>query len=161
MSFSESWRAMPWTVRILRAFRGATFVFAVSQKLLDPNFLRLDGIDYIGTQLHGFAQGTPAGPLMSVLAHVPLLTGIGIAIVEMAIGVGTLLGIGMLAAAVAGCAINTTLWLSATWHVHPYFLGSDSIYAVAWLALAIGIVEQERAGRGGRIAGPLERLHAL
>ena len=161
MSFSDGWRSMPWTVRILRGFLGATFVFAGSQKLLDPNFLRAGGVDYIGTQLHGFSQGTPAGPLMSALAHLPFLTGLGIALVEIAIGLGTLLGIGMLAAAVAGFAINTTLWLSATWHVHPYFLGSDSIYAVAWLALAIGIVEQERARRGGRVAGPIERIDGM
>jgi thiosulfate dehydrogenase [quinone] large subunit len=161
MSLAEGWTSLPWMARILRAFLGVTFVFAGAQKLLDPNFLRPGGVDYIGTQLRGFAQGTPASPLMNALAHIPVLTGIGIALVELAIGLGTLLGIGMLAAAVAGCAINTTLWLSATWHIHPYFLGSDSIYAVAWLALVAGLVESERERRGGRVAGPIERIDGL
>ena len=151
---------MPWSIRILRAFLGVTFVFAGMQKFLDPNFLRPSGGDYIGTQLAGFATGTPAAPLMRVLEHAPVLTGIAIALVEIAVGLATLAGIGMLAASFVGFGINAILWLSATWHTHPYFLGSDSLYAVAWLALAAGIVEVELARRG-RVAGPIERIDGI
>jgi len=151
---------MPWAIRILRAFLGVTFLFAGIQKFLDPNFLRPGGGDYIGTQLAGFANGTPAAPVMRILAQVPLLAGVGIALLEIAIGLGTLLGVAMLAAAIAGLAINLTLWLSATWHTHPYFLGSDSIYAVAWLALVVAIVEMER-DRTGHVAGPIDRLDGI
>jgi len=151
---------MPWAIRILRAFLGATFLFAGIQKFLDPNFLRPGGGDYIGSQLAGFANGTPAAPLMRVLAQVPLLAGVGIALLEIAIGLGTLLGVAMLAAAIAGFAVNVTLWLSATWHTHPYFLGSDSIYAVAWLALALAIIEIEH-DRAGHVAGPIERIDGV
>ena len=151
---------MPWSIRILRSFLGFTFVFAGVQKFLDPNFLHPGGGDYIGTQLAGFATGTPVAPLMRVLEHVPVLAGIAIALVEIAVGLGTLAGIGMLAASIIGFGINATLWLSATWHTHPYFLGSDSIYAVAWLALAAGIVQVEHARRG-RVAGPIERIDGI
>ena len=92
----------------------------------------------MGTQLHGFAQGTPAGPLLLVLARAPVFAGVAIALIEIAIGVGTLLGVASLTAAIGGFVVSLTLLLSATWHVHPYFLGSDSIYAVAWLALFAG-----------------------
>src|SRR5215470_19201056 len=129
-TFAEGWLEMPWAIRILRAFLGATFLFAGVQKFLDPNFLRPGGGDYIGTQLTGFANGTPAAPLLRVLEHAPLVAGVGIAVLEIAVGLATLLGIAMLSAAFVGLAINTALWLSATWHTHPYFLGSDSIYAV-------------------------------
>ncbi len=159
-SLAQSWSDLSWTLRILRAFLGVTFLFAGAQKLLDPNFLHAGGADYIGTQLHGFAQGTPAGPLLLVLAHAPVLSGVGIALVEIAIGLGTLLGVAPLTAAFGGFAISLTLWLSATWHVHPYFLGSDSIYAVAWLALLAGLGQKERA-RAGHIAGPVEVLDQL
>jgi len=151
---------MPWAIRILRAFLGATFLFAGIQKFLDPNFLHRGGGDYIGTQLAGFANGTPAAPLMRVLDQAPLLTGIGIALVEIAIGLGTLMGVAMLASALAGFAVNATLWLSATWHTHPYFLGSDSVYAVAWLALAFAILQMDR-DRTGHVAGPIERLDGV
>jgi len=151
---------MPWSIRILRAFLGVTFVFAGVQKFLDPNFFRAGGGDYIGTELAGFATGTPAAPLMRVLEHAPVLTGIAIALVEIAVGLATLAGIGMLAASLVGFGINAVLWLSATWHTRPYFLGSDSIYAVAWLALAAGIVQVEHARRG-RVAGPIERIDGI
>ena len=157
---ADTWVEMPWSVRLLRAFLGGTFLFAGIQKFLDPNFLRPGGADYIGTQLTGFANGTPAAPLMRALAQVPLLSGIGIAVVEIAIGLGTLLGVAMLAASLAGLVVNVTLWLSATWHTHPYFLGSDSIYAVAWLALAVAIVEIEH-DRVGHVAGPIERIDGM
>jgi thiosulfate dehydrogenase [quinone] large subunit len=159
-SLADGWLEMPWAIRILRAFLGATFLFAGIQKFLDPNFLRHGGGDYIGTQLAGFADGTPAAPLMRFLEHAPLVAGVGIAVLEIAVGLGTLLGIAMLSASFIGFAINVTLWLSATWHTHPYFLGSDSVYAVAWLVLAVAIVELEHAERG-HVAGPIERLDGI
>jgi len=100
---------MPWSIRLLRAFLGVTFVFAGVQKFLDPNFLRPGGGDYIGTQLAGFATGTPAAPLMRVLEHVPVLTGTAIALVEIAVGLATLAGIGILAASLVGFGINAIL----------------------------------------------------
>jgi thiosulfate dehydrogenase [quinone] large subunit len=156
----DGWLEMPWSTRILRAFLGVTFLFAGIQKFLDPNFLHPGGGDYIGTQLKGFASGTPAAPLMRILEHAPILTGVAVATLEIAIGLGTLLGIAPFSAALVGFAVNVTLWLSATWHTHPYFLGSDSIYAVAWLAFAVAMVEQERARRG-HVAGPIERLDGI
>jgi thiosulfate dehydrogenase (quinone) large subunit len=142
---ASTWVGQPWSIRLLRAFLGVTFLYAGVQKLLDAGFLHQGSPTYIGTQLEGFAQGTPAAGLMHVLARWPLATGLGVALVETAIGVATLLGVAPIAAAFAGAAINLTLLLSATWHVHPYFLGSDSIYAVAWVALALAIREREPA----------------
>jgi thiosulfate dehydrogenase (quinone) large subunit len=157
---AEGWLDLPWSIRILRAFLGGTFLFAGIQKFLDPNFLRPGGGDYIGTQLTGFADRTPAAPLMRFLEHAPRLAGAGIAVLEIAVGLGTLLGVAVLSAAFVGLAINATLWLSATWHTHPYFLGSDSIYAIAWLALVVGLMERERVERG-HIAGPIERVDGI
>ena len=147
-------------MRILRAFLGATFLFAGAQKLFDPNFLHVGSATFVGTQLHGFARGTPAGPLLSMLAKAPVLAGIGIALLEIAIGSATLLGVAPLTAALGGIAVSLTLWLSATWHVHPYFLGSDSIYAVAWIALLASLWQMERA-RNGRVRGPVEVLDTM
>src|SRR5207253_4723774 len=56
-----------------------------------------------------------------------------------------------------GFSVNVALWLSATWHVHPYFLGSDSIYAIAWLALLVGILEGRRVRDRLATAPPLTR----
>lgn len=147
-------------MRVLRAFLGVTFVFAGAQKLFDPNFLHPGGIDYIGTQLQGFAKGTPVGPLMLLLARAPQVTGVGVALLEIAIGLGTLLAIAPMTSALGGSLVSLTLLLSATWHVHPYFLGSDSIYAVAWLALLVGLWEAARA-RTGHVVKPLELIDGI
>src|SRR5439155_22954207 len=54
-------------------------------------------------------------------------------------------GIAPVTAAATGLVVNLALFLSATWHVHPYFLGSDSVYAVAWFAYLIAVVEARRS----------------
>ncbi len=154
-SLAASWERQSWPVRILRAFLGVTFVYAGTQKFLDHNFLHAGTPDFVGDQLRAFAQGSPIGPVLSVFAHAPILTGIGIALVEIAVGLGTLLGIASIAWAAVGLGISLILFLSATWHVHPYFLGSDSIYAVAWAALLAGLIEAERAR--ALAAGPVSR----
>ena len=71
----------------LRLFLGGTFVYAGIQKLSDPGFLHAGAPTYIGTQLHAFANGTPGGFILRAFAipHAEL-AGIGVAIVEIAIG---------------------------------------------------------------------------
>jgi thiosulfate dehydrogenase [quinone] large subunit len=137
------WRIQPVSIRLLRGFLGVTFLYAGIQKLADGNFLHPGSPDYIGSQLEAFAQGSPVGGLLRLLAHIPIVTGVAIALLEITVGLGTLLGIGPFPSAAAGLAINMFLFLSATWHVHPYFLGSDSIYAVAWAVYLVALREAE------------------
>ena len=143
-TLAASWVELSWPVRILRAFLGVTFLYAGIQKFLDRGFLQAGSPTYIGTQLQGFAVNTPAAPLMRFLDRAPVAVGLAVALTEIAVGIAVLLGIGLLIAAAVGLTINVVLWLSATWHVRPYFIGSDSIYAVAWLALIVGIWEAWR-----------------
>jgi thiosulfate dehydrogenase [quinone] large subunit len=133
------WQAQTPTLRILRAFLGGTFLYAGVQKLADPTFLRAGSPGSIQSQLGEFAHGSPIRPLITAMGHAPVLVGVSVALVEVAIGIATLTGVAPVSAALAGLAINVLLWLSATWHVHPYFLGSDSIYAVAWGAYLAGV----------------------
>jgi thiosulfate dehydrogenase [quinone] large subunit len=53
---------------------------------------------------------------------------------EFAVGVSTLLFVVPRFAALTGFMISTGLWLTVTFHVKPYFLGSDTAYAAMWLA---------------------------
>jgi len=139
-----TWREQPLALMVLRAFLGITFVYAGIQKLADPSFFDSSSPQSIGAQLHAFAQGSPLRPALLLFAHVPTLTGVGIAPLEIGVGFATLLGIGLVAATATGFGVSVVLWLSATWHVYPYFLGSDSIYAVAWLALLVGTLDGGR-----------------
>ncbi|MFN2545281.1 MAG: Rieske 2Fe-2S domain-containing protein [Actinomycetota bacterium] len=139
-----SWRQQPIAIRLLRAFLGVTFVYAGVQKLADPHFLAGGGPTFIGEQLRGFARGSPIGGVLRALAHAPVATGLAVAFAETAVGSATLLGVAKKSAAAAGFVISMALFLSATWHVRPYFLGSDSMYAVAWAAYGVSGWETER-----------------
>jgi thiosulfate dehydrogenase [quinone] large subunit len=139
-----SWKRQPVALWILRAFLGVTFTYAGMQKFLDPNFLHPGTPDFIGQQLQAFSRGSPIAVVLTALGHQPVVGGIGVALLETAIGLATLMGIAPATAAAAGCGINVILFLSAGWHVHPYFLGSDSIYAVAWGAYLAGVLEARR-----------------
>jgi thiosulfate dehydrogenase (quinone) large subunit len=125
----------------LRLFLGGTFVYAGIQKLSDPGFLHDGAPTYIGTQLHGFAEGTPGGLLLEpALSHAEL-AGVAVALLEIVIGVLVLLGFLTRLAAAAGLALNLLLFLTASWHTSPFFLGSDIVFVFAWLPLVLSGAE--------------------
>ncbi|TMC52851.1 MAG: DoxX family membrane protein [Chloroflexi bacterium] len=122
----------------LRYFLGATFVYAGLQKIADPGFLQPGASTYIGTQLEAFAAHSPIGFLLDVFAlPTPQLTGIGVIAVELTVGALVIAGIATRWAAAVGALVSLAFFLTASWSVQPYFLGSDSIYAVAWITLAL------------------------
>src|SRR5690242_2665064 len=122
----------------LRFFVGATFVFAGLQKIADPGFLQPGSSTYIGTQLQAFAAMSPIGFLVQAFAvPTPQLTGIAVIATELAVGVLVLLGVATRWAAAVGALVNLVFFLTASWTVQPYFLGSDSIYTVAWITLVL------------------------
>ncbi|MFD5142834.1 Rieske 2Fe-2S domain-containing protein [Streptomyces sp. NPDC058401] len=122
----------------LRLFLGATFVYAGLDKLADPHYLgSLTDAASMAAQAHAAAAHSPIGALLDRAAAAPLPSGLAMAFGELAVGFGTLLGLWGRTAALAGAALNLTLWLSVSWGVHPYYLGNDLIYLVAWLPLMI------------------------
>lgn len=122
----------------LRVFLGGTFVYAGIQKLSDPGFFHSGAPTYIGTQLHSFASGTPGGFILRAFAipH-PVLAGVGVATLEILIGLLAALGLLTRAAAAAGFALNFLLFLTASWHTSPYFLGPDLVFSFAWLPFVL------------------------
>lgn len=122
----------------LRLFLGGTFVYAGVQKLSDPGFLHPGAATYIGTQLHGFADGTPGGFLLHAFAlpH-PVVAGIGVAIVEIVIGLMAAAGLLTRLAAAAGLTLSLLLFLTASWHTTPFFLGPDIVFVFAWLPFVL------------------------
>jgi thiosulfate dehydrogenase [quinone] large subunit len=122
----------------LRVFLGVTFFYAGLQKVSDQGFLQPGSSTYIGTQLQGFSSHSPIGFLVDIFAlPVPQLTGIGVIGAELAIGALVLLGLATRWAAAAGALLSFVLFLTASWTIQPYFLGSDSIYTVAWITMVL------------------------
>jgi len=122
----------------LRLFLGITFVYAGIQKLSDPGFLHPGAPTYIGSQLQGFANGTPGGFLLRTFA-IPhaALAGIGVAVLEILIGLLMAAGLRTRLAAAAGLSLNLVFFLTASWHTSPYFLGSDIVFVFAWLPFVL------------------------
>lgn len=122
----------------LRLFLGVTFVYGGLQKLTDPQYFNPAARGYIGKQILSFAHGSPiSGFLVNVAAtHAPLF-GAMVAYGELAIGIGTLLGLLLRPAAFFGLLINLVFFLSASWRVYPYFFGSDIVYVFCWLTLLL------------------------
>src|SRR4051795_8487634 len=122
----------------LRLFLGVTFVYAGIQKLSDPGFLHPGAPTYIGTQLHGFANGTPGGFLLRAFAlPQPQVAGVGVALLEIAIGLLVTAGLLTRIAAAGGLGLNFVLFLTNSWHAFPYFLGSDIVFVFAWLPFVL------------------------
>jgi thiosulfate dehydrogenase [quinone] large subunit len=122
----------------LRLFLGVTFVYAGIQKLSDPGFLHPGAPTYIGTQLEGFAKGTPGGFVLHAFALPdPAVAGVGVALAEIAIGLLATAGFYTRLAAAGGFALNLLLFLTASWHTTPYFLGPDLVFTFAWLPFVL------------------------
>jgi thiosulfate dehydrogenase (quinone) large subunit len=139
----------------LRLFLGGTFVYAGIQKLSDAGFLDRDAPTYIGTQLEGFAHGTPGGFLLEPALSHAAVAGVGVALLEILIGVLALMGVLTRTAAGAGLALNLVLFLTASWHTTPYFLGSDIVFVFAWLPFVLAGADGQPTVHALLARGPL------
>ncbi|HEY0756390.1 MAG TPA: TQO small subunit DoxD [Ktedonobacteraceae bacterium] len=127
-----------WIVVPLRLFLGVTFIYAGIQKLTDPQYFDPAQRGSIGHQIAAFATGSPLRSFLLdvVLPHAALF-GALVAYGELAIGLGALLGLLLRAASLCGLLVNLIFFLSADWHVFPYFYGSDIVFLFCWLTLLI------------------------
>ncbi|MDQ2715131.1 MAG: Rieske 2Fe-2S domain-containing protein [Chloroflexota bacterium] len=131
-------RVAGWMLFPLRLFLGATFCYAGVQKLTDPQFFHKATPGYIGNQIIGFAQGSPLHFLLIKVAlpHA-VLFGWTVALGEIAIGLGALFGLFFRPAAFFGMMLSLLFFLTASWHVYPYFYGADIVFAWSWLTLLL------------------------
>src|SRR5690348_15486596 len=135
------WRkatALEWALLPLRLFLGVTFVYAGIQKVTDPQFFNPKSPGYIGNQIIGFAHGSPIrGFLMNIVLPHSHLFGIAIILGEIAIGLGTLFGFLLRPATFFGLLLSLMFFLSASWHVYPYFYGADIVFVLAWITMLL------------------------
>lgn len=129
----------------MRLVFGATFVFAGLDKLLDPEFLQLTGRNSVGTQMGGWVQVSPLSALVTLALPYAVPIGLAIALGEIAVGLGALLGLAYRLAALGGLLLSVLFLLTASWAVRPFYLGNDLPYAVGWATLLL-------AGHGGVLA---------
>lgn len=134
-SIRDSWRTQSTGTRVLRLMLGATWLYGGLQKASDAKFFDKASPGYIGAQITGFVPNSPIGFILRHFIEHATLAGWMIMLGELAIGIAVLTGVALQAAIIAGAGVSTILWLSVTWHVYPYFLGSDTAYLAMWIAL--------------------------
>ncbi len=159
-------RALDVALLPLRAFLGVTFVFAGLQKLSDPNFFDAGAASSIQSQLRASERTSPIGGALHGVAHFAVLMGVVIALTEIAVGLGALLGLWTRWAAGGGLLLSAGFLLAVSWHAHPYYYGADVVFLFAWTPLllagagsyALDALLRDRARRELRIPpfGPVE-----
>jgi len=126
-----------WAILPLRLFLGVTFAFAGLQKLANPAFFDARSPTSIQAQMIGAARFSPIHSLLHAMIPHAVLIGWVIAYGELAIGVGTLLGLKTRVAAIAGAFLSLNLFLAISFHSSPYFTGADIVFFFAWLPLIV------------------------
>ncbi|MEX0172722.1 DoxX family protein [Streptomyces sp. LMG1-1-1.1] len=121
----------------LRIFLGVTFVYAGLDKLTDPGFLADTGSGSIGETMRGVRDSSAIPALVDLALKSPAGFGYAIAFGEIAVGIGTLIGLFARLAALGGALISLSLWLTVSWQVNPYYLGNDLAYLMSWLPLVL------------------------
>ena len=135
---TESMRKSPgWMLLPLRLFLGFTFTFAGLQKLANPGFFNASNPASIQAQMQAYQLRSPIHLLLGIASHSPVVFGLLIALGELSVGVGVLLGVFTRLAALGGIAISFMLFLAVSFHSHPYYIGSDIVFVFAWTPLLI------------------------
>ena len=150
-SISASWRAQSTSTKLLRAWLGITWIYGGWDKASDPSFLTPGGINFIGTQMAGFAERSPLRDLLLESQEHAIALGWLTIFGEFVVGLATIFFIAPRIAALLGFGISIGLWLTATYNVRPYFYGSDTAYAVMWLCYFLILNNGIKGTRGARI----------
>jgi len=87
--------------------------------------------------LAGAARRSPIHALVSPLTHVAVALGVVIALAELAVGLGTLLGLWTRIAAAGGALVSFMLFLTISFHSSPYYTGSDIVFVFGWMPLIL------------------------
>ncbi|MFI1534293.1 DoxX family protein [Streptomyces anandii] len=121
----------------LRVFLGVTFIYAGLDKLTDSSFMKAAGSGSLGDTMRAVRDSAAIPALVDLALKNPVGFGYAIALGELAVGIGTLVGLFGRLAALGGALISLSLWLTVSWASTPYYYGNDLAYLMAWLPLVL------------------------
>ena len=135
----RNWRdsATRYALLPLRVFLGVTFIYAGLDKLTDSAFMKSSGSGSIGETMRGVRDSSAIPALVDLALKNPVGFGWAIALGELAVGIGTLIGLFGRLAALGGALISLSLWLTVSWASDPYYYGNDLAYLMAWIPLVL------------------------
>jgi thiosulfate dehydrogenase [quinone] large subunit len=132
---SQRYRQPGWLILPLRLFLAVTYLYASLQKLANPNYLRASSPTSFVAQTRALESSSPIGPLLRLSLHTPTFVALLVAVGELAVGTGVLVGLFTRVAAVGGALLSLTFFLTVSWSTTPYFYGSDIVFLFAWTVL--------------------------
>src|SRR4051794_13338330 len=135
----RDWRdtATRYALLPLRVFLGVTFIYAGLDKLTDSAFLSDAGSGSVGEMMRAVRDSSAIPALVDLALNNPVGFGYAMAFGELAVGIGTLIGLLARLAAFGGVLISLSLWLTVSWASDPYYYGNDLAYLMAWLPLVL------------------------
>ncbi|MCZ7458511.1 DoxX family membrane protein [Streptomyces sp. WMMC940] len=156
---STDWkeRAARYSLLPLRLFLGVTFIYAGLDKLFDSAFIAASGTGSVGELMTNVRNSSAVPALVDMALRSPEGFGYAMAFGELAVGVGTLLGLLARLAALGGALISLSLWLTVSWQTEPYYYGNDLPYMFCWVPLVLAgapywsldaVIRGRRRGRG-------------
>lgn len=141
LSWRDRFAASGWALLPLRLFLGFTLLYAGLLKLSDPNYFDSSSSG-VQAQMFLAARHSPISWLVSEAAEHATLTGLAIAVGEVAVGVSVLLGLWSRLGALGGFLLSLSFFLTVSWGISPYFFGPDIVFMAAFVPLML-------AGDGG------------
>jgi thiosulfate dehydrogenase (quinone) large subunit len=139
----QSWtQQVGWVLLPLRAFLAVVFLDGGISKIADSRFLNPSSPASMRATVAAVRHSSPIGGLLGPVQDHSVGFGLVMAIAELAVGVGLLLGLFTRLAAAGGMLLALSLWLTVSWHAGPWFTSADVVYLVALSPLLI-------AGAGG------------
>ncbi|MFF4586854.1 DoxX family protein [Streptomyces sp. NPDC001388] len=135
----RGWRdtATRYALLPLRVFLGVTFIYAGLDKLTDSAFMKDGGAGSIGDTMRAVRDSSAIPALVDLALKNPVGFGYAIALGELAVGIGLLIGLLARLAALGGALISLSLWLTVSWASDPYYYGNDLVYLMAWLPFVL------------------------
>ena len=117
---------------VLRAFLGVTFAFAGLQKLTNHEFFNATAPGSFQQQLRGSILTSPLHHLLDPVLHASTPVALIISFGELAVGLGTLLGLFGRIAATGGMLLSLSFFLTVSFNDNPYYYGPDIVFLFAW-----------------------------
>ncbi|HSY15073.1 MAG TPA: Rieske 2Fe-2S domain-containing protein [Jatrophihabitantaceae bacterium] len=126
-----------WVLLPLRAFLAVVYLDGGISKIADRRFLAGSSPLSMHASVLAVRQASPIGGLLGPVAAHSFAFGLLMAVAEIAVGIGLLLGLFTRVAAIGGAVLALSLWLTVSWGAQPWFTSADLVYLFAFTPLIV------------------------
>jgi thiosulfate dehydrogenase (quinone) large subunit len=141
-TMKDSWRTrthdLGWALLPLRAFLSFVFIYGGLSKIADRRFLDASSPLSMHSSVAAVRSTSPIGSLLGPVEAHSFGFGLLMAVAELTVGLGLLLGLLTRVAAAGGMVLAFSLWMTVSWDAQPWFTSADLVYLFALSPVLIG-----------------------